>query len=248
MKEKRVADIVNFLETLKIDSPKFRELLEKSKPEKIEIINEALTHSSFHKEINHEKLEFFGDAVLRLSASQFIDNHFQNMSVGKRSELRAQIVSDEWLMEFGKKIGLDKVIIVGSKAMGDSYSKNTIIAEITEALIGALYKCFNSVLEINLWLDQYWIKDSHLILAEPYRFNAKSKLQEWCQSKFINLPDYKIIEISKVHGDQKRFFCELYIENKLYATSYGKSHKKAEKDAATKALEKIFKMNTKQSK
>ena len=243
MDDKRVADILNFLQTLKIDSPRFRELLDKKKPAKLSIINEALTHSSFHKEINHEKLEFFGDAVLRLSASQFIDNNFQNMSVGKRSELRAQIVSDEWLMEFGKKIGLDRVIIFGPKAMGDSYSKNTIIAEITEAFIGALYKCFNSILEINLWLDQYWIKDSDLILAAPYKFNAKSKLQEWCQSKSIDLPTYKISEISKIHGDQKRFLCELYIEGELYASSYGQSHKKAEKNAATKTIEKIFDMN-----
>ena len=243
MDKKRVADIVNFLKSLKINSDKFNQILDENNLEKLRIINEALTHSSMNREINHEKLEFFGDAVLRLSASEFIENNFREMKVGKRSELRAQIVSDEWLAKFGKKIHLEKVIIVGPKAMGDSFSKDTIIAEITEALIGALYKCFNSLKEINLWLDQYWLKDSKIILDAPYKFNAKSKLQEWCQSKSLNLPIYKIIETSKNHGDQKRFYCELFIEGKLYATSYGQSHKKAEKLAASKAIEAIMKFN-----
>ena len=178
MNKKRVVDIINFLKSLRINSIRFNQLLETKNLEKLRIINEALTHSSMSKEINHEKLEFFGDAVLRLSASEFIENNFQNMNVGERSELRAQIVSDEWLAKFGKKIHLEKIIIVGPKAMGDNFSKDTIIAEVTEALIGAFYKCFSSVKEINLWLDKYWLKDSKLILDSPYKFNSKSKLQE----------------------------------------------------------------------
>ena len=243
MNKKRVADIVNFLKSLEIESVRFNQILEANHPEKLKIINEALTHSSMSKKINHEKLEFLGDAVLRLSASEFIENNFQRLSVGERSELRAQIVSDEWLAKFGKKIHLERIILVGPKAMGDSFSKDTITAEITEALIGAFYKCFSSLKEINLWLDQYWLKDSKIILDAPHKFNAKSKLQEWCQSKYINLPIYKIIETSKTHGDQKRFYCELFIEGKLYATSYGQSHKKAEKIAASKAIEAIMKFN-----
>ncbi len=247
MNNKRVADIVNFLKSLEIESVRFNQILEVNHPEKLKIINEALTHSSFSKKVNHEKLEFLGDAVLRLSASEFIENNFQRLSVGERSELRAQIVSDEWLAKFGKKIHLERIILVGPKAMGDSFSKDTIIAEITEALIGAFYKCFSSAEEINLWLDKYWLKDSKLILDAPHKFNAKSKLQEWCQRRSINLPIYKIIEISKTHGDQKRFYCEVFIEDKLYATSYGQSHKKAEKIAASKAIESIMNFNVKQS-
>ncbi len=243
MNKKRVADIVNFLKSLNINSVKFNQILLTNNLAKLSIINEALTHSSMSKKINHEKLEFLGDAVLRLSASEFIEHNFQRLNVGERSELRAQIVSDEWLANFGKQIHLERIILIGPKAMGDSFSKNTIIAEITEALIGAFYKCLGSVNEINLWLDTYWLKDSKVILESPYKFNSKSKLQEWCQSKSINLPIYKIIETSKTHGDHKRFYCEVFIEGKLYATSYGQSHKKAEKAAASKAIESIMKIN-----
>ena len=243
MNKKRVADIVNFLKSLKIDSVRFNKILEANHPEKLKIINEALTHSSMSKEINHEKLEFLGDAVLRLSASEFIEDNFQRLSVGERSELRAQIVSDEWLTKFGKKIDLKKIIIVGPKAIGDSFSKDTILAETLEALIGAIYKCFNSIHEINLWLDPYWLKDSELIRKEPYKFNAKTSLQEWCQKKGYELPQYKISEISKTHGDPKRFLCELFIKGQIQATALGPSHKKAEKLAAKKAIEKLYKNN-----
>ena len=241
MDNKRVKDIVTFLKSLEINSVRFNKILDNNNLGKLRLINEALTHSSMSKKNNHEKLEFFGDAVLRLSASEFIDNNFQNMNVGERSELRAHIVSDEWLAKFGKKIDLEKIIIVGPKAMGDKFSRDTIIAEITEALIGAFYKCFSSIQEVNLWLDQYWLEDAKQILDSPYKFNSKSKLQEWCQSKCINLPKYKIIETSKTHGDLKRFYCELFIEGKLYATSYGQSHKKAQKHAASQAIEYILK-------
>jgi ribonuclease-3 len=185
-------------------------------------------------------LEFFGDAVLRLSASDFIERTYKSMSVGSRSELRSQIVSDEWLTELGKKIFIEKVIIKGPKAMGDENSKDTIIAETSEALIGAIYKCFNSINEVNIWLDNFWKKDAELYLQAPHKYNAKSALQEWCQSQGFDLPIYKIYEVSKNHGDPKRFSCEIYINGSKKAFSFGHSHKKAEKNAASILIQKIF--------
>ena len=238
--EERSKNIITFLKNLQIESKRFIDILNENNEEIIYIIDEALTHSSANKNFNHEKLEFFGDAVLRLSATEFIEKKFQNMLVGQRSVLRAQLVSDEWLTKLGKKIHIEEIIIIGPKAMGDNFSKDTIIAETVEALIGAIYKCFNSTDEINLWLDKYWLEDSKLILKEPYKFNAKTTLQEWCQQKGYELPDYQLKEISKIHGDSKRFYCKLYINGTIQSTSYGKSHKIAEKNAAKIAIEKLL--------
>ncbi len=238
--EERTEKITKFLNSLNIKSKRFVAIINKKDKFIINTFNEALTHSSANKLVNYEKLEFFGDAVLRLSASDFIERKYKNISVGERSELRSQIVSDEWLAELGKKILIEKVIIKGPKAMGDKNSKDTIIAESTEALIGAIYKCSNSIYEVNIWLDNFWEKDSELFLKAPYKFNAKSALQEWCQSHGYDLPDYKINEISQNHGDPKRFSCEIYINGSKEACSFGHSHKKAEKNAASVLIEKIF--------
>ena len=238
--DKRLEQIIKFLNSLDINSKRFIKIINQKDKLILHTFNEALTHSSANNIVNYEKLEFFGDAVLRLSASDFIERTYKSMSVGSRSELRSQIVSDEWLTELGKKIFIEKVIIKGPKAMGDENSKDTIIAETSEALIGAIYKCFNSINEVNIWLDNFWKKDAELYLQAPHKYNAKSALQEWCQSQGFDLPIYKIYEVSKNHGDPKRFSCEIYINGSKQAFSFGHSHKKAEKNAASILIQKIF--------
>ena len=238
--DERLEQIIKFLNSLDIKSKRFIEIINQKDQLILHTFNEALTHSSANKIVNYEKLEFFGDAVLRLSASDFIDRKYDNMTVGNRSELRSLIVSDEWLTQLGKKIFIEKVIIKGPKAMGDENSKDTIIAETTEALIGALYKCFNSIHEVNIWLDNFWEKDAELYLKAPHKYNAKSALQEWCQSHGFDLPIYRIYEVSQNHGDPKRFSCEIYLNGSKKACSFGQSHKKAEKNAATILIEKIL--------
>tara|TARA_B100000161_G_scaffold246759_1_gene202504 strand:+ start:69 stop:815 length:747 start_codon:yes stop_codon:yes gene_type:complete len=238
--QKRINQILIFLKSLKIKSKRFSEIIKKQNLSLIQDFNQALIHSSYDKVMNYEKLEFFGDAVLRLAACNFIEKKYPQMSVGERSELRGQIVSDEWLTKFGYKIGIEKLIFKGPKALGDENSKNTIIGEATEALIGAVYKCFNSVQEINLWLDEIWEKDSEIFLKAPYKFKSKTVLQEWCQSKGLELPIYKIVEISKKNGDPNRFSCDVFISGLKESSAFGKSHKQAEMNAARVLIEKFI--------
>tara|TARA_Y100001968_G_C19257991_1_gene667791 strand:- start:124 stop:873 length:750 start_codon:yes stop_codon:yes gene_type:complete len=239
---KRINQITTFLKSLNIQSKRFSEIIRTKNISVIQDFNQAFIHSSEDKIINYEKLEFFGDAVLRLAASNFIEKKYPQMSVGERSELRAQIVSDEWLTKLGKKIAIEKLIIKGPKALGDENSKNTIIGESTEALIGAVYKCFDSIQEVNLWLDDIWEEDSKIFLQAPYKFKPKTVLQEWCQSKCLNLPVYKIIEVSKKNGDPKRFLCDIFIEGLKESSAFGKSHKQAETNAARFLIEKYIKI------
>ena len=237
---KRINQIITFLKSLKIRSKRFSEIIKTQNISIIQNFNQALIHSSDNKIINYEKLEFFGDAVLRLAASNFIEKKYPQMSVGERSELRAQIVSDEWLTKLGEKIGIEEFIIKGPKALGDENSRKTIIGEATEALIGAIYKCFNSIQEVNLWLDDIWEEDSEIFLKAPYKFKSKTVLQEWCQSKGFDLPVYKIIELSKTNGDPKRFSCDIFIEGSKKSSAFGKSHKQAETNAAKVLIEQFI--------
>ena len=240
MRRERINQIIIFLKSLNIRSKRFSEITNNQNISVIKIFNQALIHSSDGSDINYEKLEFFGDAVLRLAASSFIEKKYPQMSVGERSELRAQIVSDEWLTKLGKNIGIEKLIIKGPKALGDENSRNTIIGEATEALIGALYKCFNSIHEVNLWLDDIWEDDSEMFLKAPYKFKPKTVLQEWCQGKGFDLPVYKIIEHSKINGDPNRFSCDIFIDGLKESSGFGKSHKQAETNAARDLIEKYI--------
>ena len=89
---KRINQITTFLKSLNIKSKRFSEIITTENISIIQDFNQAFIHSSEDKILNYEKLEFFGDAVLRLAASNFIEKKYPQMSVGERSELRAQIV------------------------------------------------------------------------------------------------------------------------------------------------------------
>ena len=217
-------------------------------PNEISIIDEALTHTSAQEPINHERLEFLGDAVLRLAASEFIDYKYPTMEVGERSALRAQLVSDQWLAEVGHKANIEKILKIGPKAAGDSSARKTLEAEATEALIGALFECFKSLEPIHNWLSPHWIETSQTVLQDPHRQNCKSALQEWTQGRGLIRPSYKSEERSQKHGDKKRFFCTVHIEGKPIGEGWGGSIQDSEKAAARAALKNLSSSKTKIAK
>ena len=231
----RIEEIVTFIKGLNLDE-KYQKEFSNRKIINLLYINESLTHSSANSDINYENLEFLGDAVLRLIASDFIKNKYPHMLVGERSELRSHLVSDQWLEEVGKKINIKSVLVIGQKALKDQSAKATIQAEATEALIGALYESLSVLDPIKNWLIPFWEETSKKVLADPHRQNYKSALQELTQSKGFSIPIYKTTEIDKKHDNPKRFFCTVYIKDQSIAKGWGKSMKQAEKDAANKAL------------
>ena len=232
---KRAKEIIDFIEGLNLDK-RYRTEFTNEKIINLLYINESLTHSSANSEVNYENLEFLGDAVLRLIASEFIKSKYPYMKVGERSELRSHLVSDQWLEEVGKRINIKSVIIFGKKALKDKSAIATIQAEATEAFIGALYESLTILDPIKNWLIPFWEDKSKEVLADPHRQNYKSALQEWTQSKGLSIPKYKTIEIDNKHDNPKRFVCTVYIKDTSIAEGWGKSMKQAEKDAASNAL------------
>ena len=99
------------------------------------LVDEALTHISAGQSKNFERLEFLGDAVLRLAATEFIDHHYPNLPVGRCSNLRAQLVSDRWLTQLGEKLQLDTFLVLGPTALGDAAARATLHADATDCLL-----------------------------------------------------------------------------------------------------------------
>ena len=202
----------------------------------ISVLDEALTHTSTGLARHHEQLEFLGDAVLRLAASDFIDTDYPHLPVGERSALRAQLVSDRWLAELGASIQIETVLRLGAKASGDTAARSTLRAEHSEALIGAIYRISGEVATVQAWLTTFWRKTSTEVLADPHRGNSKSALQEWTQGHELGLPNYSCEEVSQSHGDPRRFHCFVFIQNVKIAEAWGGSRRQAEQNAAKSAL------------
>ena len=201
------------------------------------VVNEALTHSSISRGKNYEKLEFLGDAVLRLAATEFIGRNYPDLSVGARSSMRAQLVSDRWLADVGAGLAIEQHMLLGRQAQGDRSAQSRLQADATEALIGALYTTHGDLKAIHRWLSPHWHATAQAMLATPHQFNSKTALQEWSQSQRLGLPTYRTDECSEVHGDPERFNCRVSIQKRELAEAKGRSRKEAEQNAAAAALQ-----------
>ena len=203
----------------------------------LEIVNQALTHISTGQSQNNEKLEFLGDAVLRLAATEFIERHYPQLTVGEFSNLRAQLVSDRWLADIGNRLQIDNYLKLGKHAVGDTAAKSSINADATEALIGALYSALGDLEVIHSWLTPHWQATAKALLATPHQFGGKTALQEWSQGQGLGLPSYATEECSRQHGDPERFRCRVSIQDRELAEAKGRSRKEAEQNAATAAIQ-----------
>jgi ribonuclease-3 len=215
-------------------------------------IEEALTHTSSGRPFNHEQLEFLGDAVLRLAATEFLARHHGGLAVGQRSALRAQLVSDRWLAEQAGQLDLVALLHLGPVALGDASGRATVLAECCEALVGAVYRAWGGSLggleAVLQWLTPAWQQSSAELLADPDRHNWKTALQEWSQGKELGLPVYQCEEISRRHGDPRRFRARVGWGNQAVGRSgsgievggtaegWGGSRREAEQQAARAAL------------
>ena len=214
-----------------------------NEPAALAPIEEALSHSSAGLGRNHEQLEFLGDAVLRLAASEFLARRYQKLGVGKRSSLRAQLVSDRWLSELGERIGLEPLLHLGAAAAGDRAGRATVLAETCEALIGAIYVAWGGpqggLEPVERWLAPHWQQSCQELLADPHRHNWKSALQEWSQAQGRGLPRYEGEERSRSHGDPRRFHCRVHLGEQTLGAGWGGSRRDAEQEAARMALESL---------
>ena len=137
------------------------------------VVNEALTHSSISRGKNYEKLEFLGDAVLRLAATEFIGRNYPDLSVGARSSMRAQLVSDRWLADVGAGLAIEQHMLLGRQAQGDRSAQSRLQADATEALIGALYTTHGDLKAIHRWLSPTGMQQPKRCWPPPTSSTAK---------------------------------------------------------------------------
>ena len=212
-------------------------------PELIAQVDQALTHVSSGRARNFERLEFLGDAVLRLAATEFIDRHHADLSVGDCSNLRAQLVSDRWLADVGVTLSIETYLLLGRHAEGDRSAQAGLRADATEALIGALYTALGDLEAIHRWLTPHWHATAKAVLTAPHQFNGKTVLQEWSQGQGLGLPQYVTQECSRQHGDPERFRCRVSVQDRHLAEAKGRSRKEAEQNAATSVLQQIHNLH-----
>ena len=188
----------------------------------------SLTHKSYDKVDNNEKIEFLGDRVLGLIMAKKLLEIYPNEKEGILDKKFASLVNKKTCLQVAKNINLEKYILTFNPVNKKIKVEDKVIADCCEALIGAIYldKGFLAIENciLNLWKKN--IKDSIIT-----QIDAKTKLQEYSLKKFKKLPIYRIISNT---GPRHKPIFKVSVKlpySKLFV-GQGSSKKDAEQNAA----------------
>ncbi len=211
---------------------------------KPELLNIALTHSSYANEckkqkIKHnERLEFLGDSVLGVVVSDYIFNKFPNYPEGELTKLRATIVCEPSLGAAAQQLELGKYLLLGKgEEITGGRNRISILSDTFEAVIGAIY------LDGKLNKSKEFILDNltdiiHKAVEGSLFIDYKTELQEILQKTTKNKIKYIVID-EEGPDHNKTFYVAVKVGDKLLGEGNGKSKKEAEQESAKTALNKM---------
>lgn len=207
-----------------------------------QLLSLALTHPSTRannsKQMDNQRLEFLGDAVLQLAISQKIYKEYPTSDEGDLSAMRTSLVCRNALVEIAKLLNVGKYLHLGHgmAIMGGRKNEHNL-EDAVEAIFAAIYidGGFEKALEV---ISNIYARLPHLKDIVPE--NSKGRLQEYAQAKKIGLPKYELLE-SKGPDHDKRFSVAVKFDDKVLCVATGKSKKSAEQMAAACAIKKLLK-------
>ena len=199
------------------------------------LLIKSLTHKSFDKNNNNEKIEFLGDRVLGLVIAKKLLEMYPNEKEGILDKKFASLVNKKTCLQIAEKINLENYILTFNPKNKTIKMEDKIIADGCEALIGAIYldKGYSTV--ENFILNHWKKKIDESIVTQ---IDAKTKLQEFSLKKYKKLPIYKIISNT---GPRHKPILKVAVklpDSKFYI-SEGSSKKDAEQNAAILCLNNI---------
>ncbi len=202
-----------------------------------DLLIRSLTHKSFDKDYNNEKIEFLGDRVLGLIMAKKLLEIYPDEKEGILDKKFASLVNKKTCLEIAKKLELQKYILTFNVKDKKKIIEDKVLSDSCEALIGSIYldKGFAVVEKFILELWSENIRKSIIT-----QIDAKTKLQEHSLKKFKKLPIYKIISnTGPKHKPLFKVGVKL-VDTKIYIAE-GKSKKDAEQNAAILCLQNIKK-------
>ncbi len=203
-----------------------------------DLLQQALTHRSFSAS-NNERLEFLGDSVLNFIIAHQLFNLFPDLPEGDLSRLRAKLVKEASLAEIAISLNLGDALKLGEGELKSAgWRRPSILADALEAIVGAVYLDggFAAAEQVVAFLYRETLTT---INPKAIDKDAKSQLQEYLQSKKMDLPEY---QVSAIEGEAhaQTFTVQCFIK-KLNITTMGAgtSRRVAEQQAAKLAMERI---------
>jgi ribonuclease-3 len=192
------------------------------------LLVKCLTHKSFDKINNNEKLEFLGDRVLGLVIAKKLLEIYPDEKEGILDKKFASLVNKKTCLLVARNISLEKYILTFNPKNRKIKIEDKVVADCCEALIGAVYLDKSFVASENLILSLWKQNITDSVVTQ---IDAKTKLQEYSLKKFKKLPTYKIV--SNTGPRHKPIFkVGVKLPGSKYYIGEGSSKKDAEQKAA----------------
>ena len=209
----------------------------------IQLLQNALTHSSYANErwhnslLSNERLEFLGDSVLGMLVAEYLYSNFPNRPEGELTRMRADMVCEQTLAAAANRIGIGDHLLLGhGEEQGGGRKRNSILADAMESVIAA---CFlDGGIEAALKVVQRFIL-VEVPLKKMNNADYKTQLQELVQQKKNQVLSYALVGQSGPDHD-KQFEVDVALNGNVVGSGTGSSKKRAEQDAARAAIEKLF--------
>jgi ribonuclease-3 len=201
-------------------------------------VRRALTHRSANGE-NNERLEFLGDSILGFVIAEWLYERFPQADEGVLSRLRASLVNQSVLAELARGFNMGDYLILGAGELkSGGYRRDSILSDVMEALIGALY-LDQGMDACKTWLRRLFATRLDSLSAEPVRKDPKTRLQEWLQARNAELPVYALLSVSgEPHQPVFEVECRVALSRDA-STGTETSRRKAEQQAAERMLERL---------
>jgi ribonuclease-3 len=208
----------------------------------LSLLLHALTHSSYanemrlNKEMNNERLEFLGDAVLELVTSEYVYKEYADLSEGDLTKLRASIVCEQTLSKCARDLNIGEFLLLGKgEDISGGRERDSILSDSLEAVIGSIYLDggFTNAKE---FIKSFILED---LRDKDLFFDSKTILQEIIQNDNNNQKlRYKLIS-EQGPDHNKTFTIAVCIGNDEIGCGTGRTKKAAEQEAAYQAIQKL---------
>jgi ribonuclease-3 len=199
------------------------------------LLDEALTHSSFshdHPQYpDYERLEFFGDAVLKFIVSEYLVQFYPKHDEGRLTEIRAVLINARTLELVAQEMMLEEFIRV---AKGVSI-RSSMLARSMEAILGAIYlEC--GMEPARIFINRFFSSRADAVNQDRVKDNFKAQLQQLTQARSQGVPVYSVLQVEGPPHDPTFIVC-VSVANHAVAQGVGHSKKTAEQEAARAAYD-----------
>lgn len=199
----------------------------------------AITHRSVGGN-NNERMEFLGDSVLGLIITTELYSRIPRASEGYLSRLRASLVNENTLAGIAADLDLGDFLRLGpGELKSGGFRRKSILADALEALIGCVY-LEGGLPAAKEFVLKLFAKHLESLPTEEDLKDPKSRLQEFLQSRSIELPSYNLMSVTG-EAHRQTFHAECVIPAlDIRTEGRSSSRRKAEQEAAALAFEQVM--------